>query len=92
MVERREITRTRVRRDVLIFKPDSARAIDGTVRNLTTKGAGLSVPATPVGPVAPVVPVPVDVPLEVPLPDVGPVPMDPRDVPVELAEVPSEGE
>jgi hypothetical protein len=49
MVERREITRTRVRRDVLIFKPDSARAIDGTVRNLTAKGAGLSVAATPVG-------------------------------------------
>ena len=49
MVERRKITRTRVRRDVLIFKPDSARAIDGTVRNLTAKGAGLSVPATPVG-------------------------------------------
>jgi bifunctional pyridoxal-dependent enzyme with beta-cystathionase and maltose regulon repressor activities len=49
MVERREITRTRVRRDVLIFKPDSVRAIDGTIRNLTTKGAGLSVPATPVG-------------------------------------------
>jgi len=48
MVERREITRTRVRRDVLIFKPDSARAIDGTVLNLTAKGAGLSVPATAV--------------------------------------------
>jgi hypothetical protein len=46
MVERREITRTRVRRDVQIFKPGSARAIDGTVRNLTAKGAGLSVPAT----------------------------------------------
>ena len=41
MVERREITRTRVRREVLIFNPDLARAIDGTVRNLTAKGAGL---------------------------------------------------
>jgi hypothetical protein len=48
MVERRELTRTGVRRDVLIFKPDSASAIDGTVRNLTAKGAGLSVPAPPV--------------------------------------------
>jgi hypothetical protein len=48
MVERREIARTRVRRDVLIFKPDSARASDGTVRNLTAKGAGLSVPGMPV--------------------------------------------
>jgi hypothetical protein len=48
MVERRELARTRVRRDVLIFKPDSASAIEGTVRNLTAKGAGLSVPATPV--------------------------------------------
>jgi hypothetical protein len=48
MVERREITRTRVRRDVMIFKSDSVRATGSTVLNLTAKGAGLSVPATPV--------------------------------------------
>jgi hypothetical protein len=49
MVERRAITRIRVRKDVLIFKPDSTRAIDGTGRNLTAKGAALSVPATSIG-------------------------------------------
>jgi hypothetical protein len=48
MVERRELPRTRVRRNVLIFKPDAGSAINGTVHNLTAKGAGLSVPEVPV--------------------------------------------
>ena len=43
MDERREFQRTRVLRAVQLLIPGHANTVEGTVRNLTAKGAGLSI-------------------------------------------------
>ena len=46
MKDRREITRTRVKRNVKVIIADRVPPFTCTVRDLTTKGAGLSIPTT----------------------------------------------
>jgi hypothetical protein len=43
MDERREIQRTRVLRTVQLHIPGHANAVESSVRNLTAKGAGLTI-------------------------------------------------
>lgn len=47
MEERREITRTHVQKNVQIVVADRVPPIDCVIRNVTSKGAGLSVLAAP---------------------------------------------
>ena len=47
MEDRREITRTRINRNVQIIVSDRLPPIKCLIRNFTTKGAGFSVPTTP---------------------------------------------
>jgi hypothetical protein len=50
MKDRRDIARTRVRRNVEVLIADRVPPFTCTVHDLTTKGAGLSIPATQILP------------------------------------------